>query len=453
MTFLFFSKNKHFKNISWAVINSIAGVTISILSSFFYLRVFSPEIFGSIVIDYLILSIGLIFSEFGLSGAIIQRNKVDSLIYKSFTLSFITSILIGIIYLLYVSFFKYSQTSLIMSILILLSFTVNSFIIPYKNILSIKEDYHCVSKFNFFSLALSHLLVITIILSSNIPNIWMLFSQRLIMPLILFIFLFFHLKTFKVKFDFMFKELMSQIGFGSKLMTSNLLETMYKQGLNVLFSFNSLLLGGLFLQANRLTDVYNGLIFNISNTILFSRFIRLGTKNIFTIKKYFCYSLLLLTSIGIIIMTYFGEIIIGILYGEKWLGLPFVLSMLLLINYNVIIDNSVRSLFKSKRMGSQILTTEILKKSLIVLVFIVFLEIPQIKIFIYSLTLVTSIGSFFTIYIAKKNIKEINFLNLFYVTQINIACSIFFIETTNIFPLIFISIYSIYNMYKIKISK
>lgn len=453
MTFLFFSKNKHFKNISWAVINSIAGLSISFLSSFFYLRVFSPENFGSIVIEYLILSLGLIFSEFGLSGALIQRNKTDNLIFKSFTLSFLISILIGILYLSYILIFKYSQISLIMSIIILLSLCTNSFIIPYKNILSIKEDYHYLSKFNCFALALSHLLVITIILSSSSPNIWMLFSQRLIMPSILLIFFFFHLKNLSVKLDFKFRELVTQIGFGSKLMISNLLETAYKQGLNVLFSFNSLLFGGLFLQANRLTDIYNGLIFNISNTILFSRFLRLDTKNTFKIKKYFIYTLLILTSLGIIIMTYFGKPIISLLYGEKWVGLPFILSMLLLINYNVILDNSVRGLFKSKRMGSQILTIEILKKLLIVLVFINFFEIPQINLFIYTLTIITSIGSFLTIYIAKKYIKEISFSSLFYITQLNIIFSIFYIETSNVIPLLLISLYIIYSIYKLKISK
>lgn len=416
-----------FKNFNWSFLNSVGGSIISFGFNIFYLNTFIPDQFGEIVIGYLILSFAIPLSELGLSGALIQRNikdiKIDSAQSLSTLIAFATGLL-GFFIVLFLGNSNDYLQSLFFSFVVFSTLIVTSLSFRYKVHLSIEMRYHVISKITIISSLLSHGITVSILFFSDSKNILILFNQRLLLALITLVLLSQYQKL-KWRFSLQFKQLIDEIRFGISLTMSNVLENIYKQGLPVLFSMQSLKIGGLFFQATKLVEIFNGFMFNLSNTVLFSLFINLDKKRKELIS--YLYVLFFLVSFGVVIpiMIGYGDLILTIFFGEEWSGINAIFCLLAIMNTNYVMDSSIRSNLKSEKLGRPILILEILKKAIIVAYLISFTFQTDISQFIYGLIICTSLGTFLSIVLYYKKINYKQYLQKYILIQVFILINLY----------------------------
>ncbi|MDB4256337.1 oligosaccharide flippase family protein [Flavobacteriaceae bacterium] len=415
-----------FKNLNWSLISSLLAAIISFGSNVYYLRTFGPDQFGSIAIGYLILAFALPFSEFGIVGALIQRNKKDFKIEIAQTLSLFISIVLGLCCMFFFMFFNQFtiKDPLAFSIIIFFTLVFTSLLLIYKTYFSIEMNYHILSKIVILSTLISHTITILIIYLFDNSNILILFNQRLLLPLISLI-LFCNYSKIKWRFSYSFMNLISEIKFGINLMFANVLESVYKQGIPVLFSSKSLIVGGLFFQATKLLEMVNGFMFNVSNTILFSFFIKEKKNDKERISQLFILFFLIITSLLILIFSSFGEAIMIYLFGEDWSGINSIFCLLLIMNSNNILDSSVRVDLKSNKYGKSIFFIEVLKKLIIIIYLLNFTFFNNISNFIIGLILCGSLGTILSIIFTKDKIIFSDYIYKYLLIQIFIIINLF----------------------------
>lgn len=438
-----------FKNLNWSLISSLTSAIISFFSNIYYLRTFGPDQFGSIAIGYLILAFAVPFSEFGIVGALIQRNKKDFKIETAQTLSLFISIIIGLCCMLFFIFFNQFtiEDPVAFSIIIFFTLVFSSSLLIYKTYLSIEMNYHILSKIVILSTLISHILTILIIYLFDNSNILILFNQRLLFPLISLI-LFYNYLKIKWKFSYNFMNLISEIKFGINLMFANVLESVYKQGIPVLFSSKSLIVGGLYFQATKLLEMVNGFMFNVSNTILFSLFIK-EKKDKERISQLFILFFLIVTSLLILIFSSFGEEIMIYLFGEDWSGINSIFCLLLIMNSNNILDSSVRVDLKSNKYGTSIFFIEVLKKLIIIIYLLKFAFFNNILNFIIGLILCGSLGTILSILFTKDKIIFSDYIYKYLLIQIFIIINLFSITyELSVISFILLAVLIIYFMNK-----
>lgn len=399
---------KAIKGVFWSAIERFSVQGIQFILSIIIARLVMPSEYGLIAMLTIFLAIAQCFIDSGFGNALIQklnRTETDYATVFYFNIA-VALVFYFILYILapYIAlFYKEPQLNAITK-WVGLNIVLMSFSIVQRTKLTINLDFKAQAKASLSAVIISG--AIAIYLAYHKYGVWSLVSQALINNFLNTLFLAIQTKwvpqiVFSKK---SFKELFS---FGSKLMLSGLLDTIY-------MNLYSLIIGRFYSPSN--VGFYNR-----SSTIAqypSSNIVSIISRAIYPIQcseqndieklsssfhKYLrmeCYIIFPLM-IGLAVLS---EAFINILLTEKWSPAAFLLSILSIAYMTYPIMSLNTQILKVKGRSDYFLKAEIIKKA--VAFIILFITLPfGVKILCLGLIIYNIMDIIIIIFYAKKVIK------------------------------------------------
>ncbi|WP_047394911.1 lipopolysaccharide biosynthesis protein [Cetobacterium sp. ZOR0034] len=221
-------KTKVLSSLIWKLLERTGIQGIQFVIQIVLARLLSPKDYGVIAIIMIFIALANVFIQSGFSTALIQKKNTDELDYSSvFYLSLgLAGILYFILYLcapIIANFYKMNE---LINILRVLSLTL--FLGAFNSIQNVFIAKNLDFKKQFFSSLIGIICsgVLGIVLAYKGFGVWTLVYQQLMNQLLICLVLLFIVK-WRPKFLFSFKRIKKLFIFGSKLLISSLLDTLY----------------------------------------------------------------------------------------------------------------------------------------------------------------------------------------------------------------------------------
>lgn len=401
-------KNKTVKSVLWSGIERFSVQGIQFILTIIIARLVLPSDYGLIAMLGIFISIGQSFIDSGFSNALVQkqdRNEVD------YATVFYFNIFVGIIFYFllfilspYIAAFYNEALLEPLTKLISLNLIVSAFAVVQRAKLTVALNFKMLSISSLCAVAISG--IIGIIMAYQGRGVWAIATQSLINNLLCTIILWILVKWVP-KHKFSYSSFKALFGFGSKLLVSGLIHTIYTNSYNIIIGkfFSSLELG----------------FYNRAYTIAYmpsTNFSYIITRGIYPIlctlqndesalQKYFirslrtaCY-LISPIMIGLCILS---KPLVSLLLTDKWLPMvPYlqILSIAYLWSPMMDINNN---LVNSKGFANYFLYAEIQKK--ICAIIILAVTIPfGVKIMCYGLIIYSLVDWYLISRYSKKIIS------------------------------------------------
>ena len=305
----------------WSIAGQVATLLIILISNVILARMLSPKEFGQIGIIMFFIMLANVFTEGGLSGALIRKKNATKIDYSTvFIFNLIVSIFCFLLLLLFSDFIaNYYNDHLLKKLIIVSGFVliINAFQITQNAKLMSDMKFKQKTLYRFFAVLIAT--IIGLIFAYLGYGVWALVVIQLLisfnMTLILWFFEGLHLS---VKFNR--KSFNELYGFGINTTIASLLNTtfdnIYQLILAKHFSLNQT---GFYYQAKKLQEVPTGVINMVAQSVVFSSLSKLQDDKTLFINAYNKIFLYFLIVLGLItILTYvYAEQIILLLYGKK----------------------------------------------------------------------------------------------------------------------------------------
>lgn len=293
-------KDKTVKGVVWSAIDRFSAQGIQFVFSILIARLLMPEDYGVVALLNVFIALSQTFIESGFASALIRkidRTEID------FSTVFYFNIVVAVLlyFLLWISsphianYFNIPELKDITKI-ISLNLIVYSLSIIQRAKLSIKIDFKSGAKISFISTIISS--VVALLLSYWGYGVWALVFQSLISTLIRTLLLWCYVEWVP-KLVFSWKSFKELFSFGSKLLASGLLDTIYNNVYTIVIGkiFPPAILGG-YSKANSLaqfpsssiTGILQGVTFPVLSTIqneedrlseIYKRFIKISSFVVF----------------------------------------------------------------------------------------------------------------------------------------------------------------------------
>lgn len=401
MKFMAHEKDKIIGGMAWKFAERISSQGVSFILSVVLARMLMPEEYGLIAMINLFIVIANVFVCSGFTAALVQKKDADEIDYSTmFYCTLVTSLLMyGLVYLIapYIASFYNMPELCILTRVYALSLILSS----YQTIQQAYIARNMLFKKTFISTFIATLFsgVLGVIMAYNGYGVWSLVGQYIANVILNSLTL-----TFVIPWHprrlFSITRAKSLMGYGSKILASSLLGTIYKE-------IRQLIIGKMFTPAdlgyyNRGNHLPQLVRTNLDHTILSVLFpamsnhsdkpeeIRNMLRKGIKISSY-------ITFFFFTLMSTISEPLIKVLLTEKWLHcVPymqiFCLSYMFLIiaGYNV---EAIKALGKSK----EVLKLEVFKKPLFIVVILVAAQ--------YSVMAVALTSPFNSLYAMVMNMK------------------------------------------------
>jgi len=347
-------KQKAIKGIKWTAISSITIAIISIIQLSILTHYLSPKDYGLMAISMVIIGFSRIFSDIGISNAIIHKQNIShqqlSSLYWLNIISGITLFLIIALFSPFIATFYNQPQIKELLILVSFSFIILAFGNQFKIIFQKKLKFNIIAKIEV--MATISAFIVAISLAMNNFGVYALVWATLISALVSSsLFIFNGLKYHKPSLYFNHKEIKSFISFGLFQIGENVLNYFSSQ-------FDIILIGkllgtealGVYSVAKNLamrpSQVTNPIITRVTFPIM-----SLAQDDIEQLKNIYLKTINYLASINFFIyifMAILAEPIVSILFGDKWHGLAEIFQILCLYAMVRSIGNPIGSLQLAK---------------------------------------------------------------------------------------------------------
>jgi len=361
-------KQKTISGLTWSFIDNFVNQGIQFIVGIILARLLSPSEFGLVGMITIFIAVSQSFIDSGFSNALIRKKECSQTDYSTV---FFFNLLAGII--LYVLLFIisrpisnfYDQPELQPLIKVLgLSLIFRSFSIIQGVILVKKIDFKTQAKISIFSTVISGTTGIMMAYSGF--GVWSLIGRTVSAALFysLFLWIWNRWRPVLVFSKKSFKEL---YGFGSKLLISGLIDTVYQNIYYLIigkyFSAKEL---GYYTRADLLKDIpsknINGIVSTVTYPVLATlqddrEKLKAGYKRIIT-------SIMLISFVLMIGMSAVAEPMIITLIGEKWQPSVIYLQMLCFVGMLYPLHSLNLNMLKVQGRSDLFLKLEIIKKIL-----------------------------------------------------------------------------------------
>lgn len=368
-------KQKTTNGLKWSAIERLTTQAVQLGVMLILGRMLGPTVFGLIGMLAIFIAISQTLVDSGFSNALIRKKtKSESDYATTFYFNIFISFLCYII--LYISspyiadFYKQPQLEILTKIQGLVVI-VNAFSIIQRTKLTIDMNFKAQAKASLLSIFLSSILSIYIAYLGF--GIWALIIQILSFSLINTVLLNIYLPWFPKK-RFSKRSFNYLFGFGSKLLLSSLIDTIYNNIYQIIigkiFSASQL---GLFSQAKNLSYIPSMTLTSVIQRVTYPMLSHVRNNKIefdsiylLTLRLTAVIVFPLLMGIGIIAQPF-----ILIILGEKWSDTATLLSILC-IGYMLYPIHSINlNLLQVKGRSDLFLKLEIIKKTLVTIVLII----------------------------------------------------------------------------------
>ncbi len=372
----------------WDFMGKMATYGTGFVVSIFLARLLEPSDFGLVAMMMVIISIAGIFSDVGLGGALIQRQRVRPIHYSSV---FYFNIFVGLLLALLTYFsapmiseFYGNEQLLPLAEVLSLLFVINAFSSVQNARLRKDLNYALLAKVSFISSLVSGTIGISLAFLG--AGVWSLVAQALSMGVVYNI-LIWSTANWMPGMIFSWKALVQLWGYGFRMFLSGFLNTVYTQ-------LDFIIIGKLFAPATlgffERAKSLHGMAMQYSSSSLMAVLFPVLSKVQKDLPRF---QNIVLKSLGIISFVTFVVIgglylisheLIVLLYGQKWLPSIYYFKILILSGFAYPVSALLVNVLSSRGNSKAFLRLEIYKKligsiSLIVLYFF------GIEMFLYAL--------------------------------------------------------------------
>ena len=401
-------KQKGIDAFLWDFLGKIAIHGSTLIIGILLARLLEPSDFGMIAILMIIVTLASIFSDIGLSGALIQRRRVLAIHYSSV---FYFNIAIGLLLTLLTffsasflaNFYENQDLTPLMEVMSLL-FVISAFHTVQTVILRKELNYKRLTQVHLKASIISG--VTGVLLAFLGFGVWSLIAQIFMRELMINIFIW-HQTTWKPSLSFSFKALQQLWGFGFNMFLAHLINAIYEKldflVIGKLFSATVL---GYFYQAKQLNTFIVTFISNSLMSVLFPLLSKIQ-NDLARFQRVTITSLNLLIFITFLIL---GELyiisdeLIFLLLGEKWIASIPYFKILVLSGFAFPIGALMVDILGSLGESKLLLKMEIYKKSIEATTLIV-LYFYGIEAFLYAIFVTTIINTILNMYYSMKKIE------------------------------------------------
>ncbi len=364
-------KNKTISALSWSAIDRFGSQGVQFVISIILARLLLPEQFGLIGMLTIFFAVAQTFVNSGFGSALIQKQDAThidecSIFYFNIFVGFVA---VGVLWLcapLIAAF--YDQPILTpLTRFLSLNIIINSFALIQTTLLSKNIDFKTQTKVSIVSAVLSG--IIGIILAYQGLGVWALAIQQVCGNLFRAIFLWLWF-AWRPSLVFSFAALRQLFGYGSKLLLSGLLDTIFQNiyliVIGKLFSPAAL---GFYTRAKLFQQMTSENFTSILSRVSFPIFSTLQNEPVrlkYAVKKSLTFSAYVVfpAMIGLAVV---AEPLVIVLLTEKWLPCVPYLQLLCVIGLTYPLHVFNLSVLKSKGRSDLFLRLEIIKKVLITL--------------------------------------------------------------------------------------
>lgn len=399
-------------NTLWSFLGRFGYLAVGLITNIVLVRLLSPEDFGQIGITMFFIVVASVLAESGLSGALVRKKDATEIDYSTiFLFNLVVSIILMLLLIAFAgSIANFYEAPQLKNILILSSFIllINSFKIIQSTRLIKELKFKIKALYEFIAVFIASIL--SIILAYNGAGVWSLvflpLFTALILTLILWIFVG-PLKSYKFSVN-SFKEFYK---FGVNTTLSSLLSTgfdnIYQLVLGRFFSINQT---GYFYQAKKLQEIPSGIFVMISSGTVYATLVRLqdSPKEFNIIYKNIIKIFTIIIALVNLLIFYYAEAIILILYGEKWISSVYYMQLLSIGSYFYVQEMFNRNIFKIFDKTEKILQIELFKKLVQTCTIVYGIWTMSIENLLYGFIITNIFGFINSYYLSEKLQNSLN---------------------------------------------
>lgn len=409
------SKSSVVRDIVWSGVERFSVQGIQFLLSFVIARQLSPSDYGLIAMLSIFMAFAQTFIDSGFSNALIQKQDRTNVDYS--TVFYFNVVVAIVMYLIFFfgapwisAFYKAPQLTSIIG-WVGLNFIISSLGTVQRAKLTVELNFKLQAYVAIVAVIISGILAVW--MAYNDYGVWTLVFQTLVNNTITVFLLWLTAHWFPMRvFSWnSFKELFS---FGSKLLASGLLHTIYSNMYTLIIGkfFNAAELG-YFNRAFSITQYPSSNITNVVTRVTYPVECQLQYDNNLLQQKYFSF----IRSVSFVVfplmvgLAVLSEPFIRIVLTDKWLGVvPYIQIMCFAYMWNPIMQMTL-DLLNAKHRSDYSLKSEIVKK--IAAFCILFATIPfGIKVMCVGLILYSMADMLIIVYFVKKILPNITLINI-----------------------------------------
>ena len=358
-------KQKTLSGLIWSFIETTSSQLIGFISTIVLARILSPSDFGLIGMTIVITALAQIFSDGGLSQALIRKQDCKDVDYSTV---FIINTLIGISVYIIIFFLApmiarfFNQPSLVSIIRVIsISIPFNSLSIIQRTLITKKIDFKTQALISvigaFFGFG------VAIVLAIKGYGVWSLVYRSVIAQFVMLVLLWV-LNNWRPKFVFSKKSFQELFGFGSNLLVIYSIATIFKNIYNIVIGkfYNSTILG-YYTNADQMSGLPAGILTTLFNKVAYPVLSSMQNNDVllkYNIRK-LEKPLLLITFTFMLFLAAIANSFIPLLFGNKWImSVPYF--QILCVAYMPSILHTVNQLIMNVKGQSRLfLITEIVK--------------------------------------------------------------------------------------------
>lgn len=368
-------KQKAVKGLLWSSIERFSAQGIQFILGIILARLLLPEDYGLIGMLAIFLAVSVTFIDSGFSTALIQKKDRDE---KDFSTVFYFNIAVASVFYLLLFFTAplianfYNQPTLVaLTRVIGLTVVINSFAVVQRAKFTIIIDFKTQTKASIASVIISG--IVGIYLAYTDYGVWALVVQALIRAILNVVILWYYSKWLPYN-GFHFDRFKSLFSFGSKLLASGLINTVYDNIYLIIigkvFSADSL---GFYTRAKQFNDFPSSNITGILQRVTFPLLSQLQDDDDRlkdTYRKMIKLSALIVFPL-MIGLAALADPLIRLVLTEKWIDTVWMLQLLCFAGMWYPIHALNLNILNVKGRSDLFLRLEIIKKAIITIVLII----------------------------------------------------------------------------------
>ena len=216
-------KQKTIKGLTWSGISQGVKVASQFIITAILARLLSPNDFGMLAMAIVFMNFAMIFSEMGISSALVQKQDThDRHYYSAFWLNLVTGLCLMLIFIaispLIAVFYKKPELQPILMVLAI-NFFISSFVIVQQTILTKEMEFKKLAIRDILAVIISG--IIGIFLAYHGFGVWSLVYQSIVFTLINSLFLW-TVSSWRPKFQFASADIRDILNFSANLTGFNI---------------------------------------------------------------------------------------------------------------------------------------------------------------------------------------------------------------------------------------
>lgn len=404
---------KVFLGTIWSAVGQFAYMAVSLITNIILARLISPDDFGKVSIIMFFVTLGLVFSESGLGGALVRKKSLSKLDCSTV---FVFNLVLGVICFLIIcasapfisSYYEDANLSqyLIVASVILI---INAFNIIQNSLLIRDMKFKSRAVYKTISITVASLLSIVLALKGF--GIWALVYLQIFNVLFYTSLLWLQTGSY-VSLGFSRASFRETFSFGVNTTLASLIQTFFDNIYQVVFAKHFTYAdAGLFYQAKRLQDVPNNVIQMTAVNVVFSGLSKLQddiVKLKQTYRKIIGLFTVLMGLISSLIFIYSDDIV-KLLYGERWDGTDYYIKMLCIASFFYMQEQFNRVIFKVFDQTQKILMLELVKKAIQAITIFGGIYYRDISVLLWGYVITAVLSYILNFIVSRKVMGDVNY--------------------------------------------